>query len=167
MNLDELRRSCTVVLGTSPYYVRMVGSRFWHEMPDCLGFAPMPNRRIRAQRFPYRTRLYEHGRLICAPIFARSWHIDFRQVFSSYDNRERLGLDVMRAFGSTEAIRNEPMHYGIGYPEALIFAASEDVANDVLMHINAAMLLFNGYWRTAVSPSPRQTLCIPPQCGRP
>ena len=145
MNLNELRQSCTVVLGDSPYFVRVVGRRFWNQMPECLGFAPAPNRQIRAQRFPYRTGLYEGHRLICEPVFARTWHIDFRQVFSTYENNHRLGLDVMRGTGHTEAIKNHPRHYGISYPEAVVFAPNEPLANDVLTHVNAAMLLFNGY----------------------
>ncbi len=51
----------------------------------------------------------------------------------------------MRGSGSTEAIKTEPARYLIGFPEALIFAPDEALANDVLTHINAAMLLFNGY----------------------
>jgi hypothetical protein len=105
----------------------------------------MPSKRLRAQRFPYRTRLYEAHRLICEPVFARRWHIDFRQLFCRYETEARLRLDVMRASGSTMAIKNEPVRYSIGFPEALIFAPDEALANDVLTHINAAMLLFNGY----------------------
>ncbi|WP_298127157.1 hypothetical protein [Brevundimonas sp.] len=145
MNLNTLRQSSTVILGESPYFVRVVGRRLWNHMPDCLGFAPAPNKQIRAQRFPYRTRLYEIDRLVCDPVFARKWHVDFRQVFCAFENEDRLGLDVMRGTSRTTAIKNHPRHYGIGHPEALIFAPSEGLANDVLTHINAAMLLFNGY----------------------
>ena len=145
MNLNALRRVCTVTLGESPYYVRVGGQRVWRHMPDCLGFAPTSNRQIRAQRYSYRTRLFDIDRLICEPVFARKWHIDFRQVFCTNENESRFDLDVMRGTTHTATIRNQPKHYGIGHPEALIFAPDEALANDVMIHVNAAMLLFNGY----------------------
>lgn len=145
MNLSELRRCSTMVLRPSPYSVRLEGQRFWHPMPDCIGFAPAPNKRVWAQRFSYRTGLYEGDRLICEPVFARKWHVDFRQIFSRNDTHDRLGLDVIRGFGSNDAVKSKPAHYSVGFPEALVFAPSELLANEILTHINAAMLLFNGY----------------------
>ena len=145
MNLDALRRSSTVTLGESPFYVRTGERRLWHPMPDCLGFAPTANKHIRAQRYPFRTKLYEIDRLVCEPVFARKWHVDFRQVFCTSGNRRRFDLDVMRGTSHTPAIKNHPRNYGVGHPEALIFAPNGALANEVLTHINAAMLLFNGY----------------------
>jgi hypothetical protein len=114
-------------------------------MPDCLGFIPAPNRRFRVQRYPYRTRLYDINRLVCEPVFARRWHIDFRQTFCGLENENRFKLDVMRGSSSTLALVNKPRDYQVGHPETIIFSEDENTAKDVLRHINAAMLLFNGY----------------------
>ncbi|WP_375690296.1 hypothetical protein [Pseudooceanicola sp. LIPI14-2-Ac024] len=38
-----------------------------------------------------------------------------------------------------------PTEYGVSAPEALIYAGSQKKADEILAHINAAMLLYNGY----------------------
>jgi hypothetical protein len=145
VRLSELRDLCTFPLGDHIEYVRRQGERKWHSLSEKIGFLHHPDRAFKSFRYPFRTGLHDRDNFAPRPIFSRRWHIDFRQTFALFETRRNSQIKISDFFTYTPDLVNIPRGYGVGTPEAVIFAESQDTADEVLRHINAAMLLFNGY----------------------
>lgn len=144
-SLNQFRADCSVQLGEQVQLVRRKGERRWHALPEMLGFLPFPDKSFARPRFAFSTGLYDGELFAPHPVFTRDWHIDYRQCFARYETQNRADIDFWQVHGGHPSIVNMPRDYGVSAPECLIFARSQDIADEVLSHINAAMLLFNGY----------------------
>lgn len=151
MNLADYRRDLTISLNdarvaSKEYYFRRKGQRKWYPFHDCIGFIPFERTRVPPQRQAFYTGLCDLSAQFAEPIFSKDWHIDFRIMMCHNENEERFKfLRDAATIRGHEKIICEPLDVGFGKSELIIFAPSKYLADDLLMNINAANLLFSGY----------------------